>query len=403
MNVGYKGISLELILQALFMNLLLFDFPTTSTNFASTPGQCRNSLKKLKKIVVNWSIMLLVTLVLAEIAVRIWEASMGVHNAYKFDVYRPNPNGTGSLRLKPDMDATLNVEGQAITMKTNSMGMAWREVDPKQKNGKQRVAFIGDSFTMGLYAADVEHSFVGITDSMLLPLGYEVLNFGVGGYGWKDMTLILDEEVRKFQPDHVVLSTFIGNDIWDSERGLLPESAIAGDKKSSGSTLYDWSALFRLYSNFRTAMLLQKLKQEDPFIPKIDMASDRLYVEGAHAPMPDSLRGVIRNNLAEIGKMKALCDSMGATFQVISLPFEDQVYSKMERGDDFDVYSPQSYLSEYCAMDSIPYFDVLPALRKHAFDTKERLYYIWDPHFNPAGHRQAGHAMGRWLLNALQK
>ena len=94
-----------------------------------------------------------------------------------------NPAGTGSYRLRPNLDLETRVGSSPIRIKTNSHGMHWRETALSATPGRQRVVFLGDSFTFGCWATHSSRSFVGVFESKLPSHGFEALNFGVGGYG----------------------------------------------------------------------------------------------------------------------------------------------------------------------------------------------------------------------------
>lgn len=71
------------------------------------------------------------------------------------------------------------------------------------RSDKIRVAFIGDSY---IYGAEVSYkeSLVGLVDIGLDTIDYEVMNFGVGGYGMDQAYLRLKHEVLDFHPDWVI-------------------------------------------------------------------------------------------------------------------------------------------------------------------------------------------------------
>lgn len=135
------------------------------------------------------------------------------------NLYMANPNRAGSFRLKPNLDIITKVGARDVIIKTNSHGMRWREVSLDIPQTKKRVAFMGDSFTFGLWADKVENSLVGVFDALLESHNFEVLNFGVPAYGFEDMELQIKEHVLPFQPDYIVLMFYSGNDFLDTYLG----------------------------------------------------------------------------------------------------------------------------------------------------------------------------------------
>ena len=119
-------------------------------------------------------------------------------------LFRENPNRTGSYRLKPDLDITTEFRARLMTIRTNSHGMRWSEVSYDKPLETERIAFVGDSSTFGVWADKIENSFVGIFDPLMDSKKFEVLNFGVPGYGLMDMELQIKEQVLFFKPDYII-------------------------------------------------------------------------------------------------------------------------------------------------------------------------------------------------------
>ena len=121
-----------------------------------------------------------------------------------FKVFRENPNDTGSYRLIPHLDYRFEYQigdkKAYFIIKTNSHGMRWRPVPLEGLPNRKRIAFVGDSFTFGESADKVENSFVGVFDRLIDNEAYEVLNFGVDGYGFDDMELQIREDIFPFRP-----------------------------------------------------------------------------------------------------------------------------------------------------------------------------------------------------------
>ncbi len=95
--------------------------------------------------------------------------------------------------------------GDGLT--TNSRRLrGTRELDTAKTPGVQRIAVFGDSFTYGLGMADGE-TFCARLEAALAPI--EVLNFGVNGYGTDQQYLYWSWEGARYQPDIVLLASFV--------------------------------------------------------------------------------------------------------------------------------------------------------------------------------------------------
>lgn len=105
---------------------------------------------------------------------------------------------------------------QKVDIKTNSHGM--RDAEPRELDAdtSSRIVALGDSFTFGFGAAG-EDVWPMQLERMLDALGLnknrplDVLNFGVGGYGTIDESLVLKHKAMAWEPDLVVLAYFLND------------------------------------------------------------------------------------------------------------------------------------------------------------------------------------------------
>ncbi len=100
-----------------------------------------------------------------------------------------------------------------IFVKNNSVGFRDRDHGPK---GKPRIIFLGDSFVWG-YDVEQKERFTEKLQK-LLP-DYEILNFGVSGYGSDQEYLILKKYFYRYKPD-IVFLMFEDNDRDDNSTNV---------------------------------------------------------------------------------------------------------------------------------------------------------------------------------------
>jgi lysophospholipase L1-like esterase len=106
--------------------------------------------------------------------------------------------------------------GNAVRHATNSAGFRGAEFGEGKPPGTIRLAFIGDSFTFG-EGVHFEDTFPEATARLLQKefadrsIGFESLNFGVGGYNAVQSLSLLKHLALSFRPDAVVL-TYVLND-----------------------------------------------------------------------------------------------------------------------------------------------------------------------------------------------
>lgn len=120
---------------------------------------------------------------------------------------------TGLRLLKPNSV----FRGQKVTLRANSLGLRSPEIAPERMPGSWRIAVIGASTVMGLYASDTETTFPARLEQRLRheypQRRVEVVNAGIMGYDLKDQQRMLETRVAALKPDLVVLYSGF-NDFW---------------------------------------------------------------------------------------------------------------------------------------------------------------------------------------------
>ena len=349
---------------------------------------------------------LVVSLVVGDLALRI------EFPQERLGIFMENPSGAGSYRLKPDLEIDIEVDGRNVKFRTNSLGMAWREISRTKQPGITRVAFVGDSFTMGQWADDFSHSFVGVFDHLHND-DIEVLNFGVAGYGFSDVELLLEEEVLSFSPDYVILAEFNGNDFLDTYLGIeryelvealdvdpdvllekVPVEFIESAQPESGLAGGIRGYLFRsplatlIFGNWRSVLPRYSVDfQAGRYINNTTFWSRTEYPPFAVAAADTSLK--------VLQKIHSLVEGTDADLAIVAIPTIQQVYAEIPVAEDYDIALPQQLIKDFSANLSISYLDLLPEMRRQA-PTSE-LYVRGDGHFNNEGHRLAGEVISAFF------
>lgn len=332
-----------------------------------------------------------------------------------------NAAGTGSYRLRPNLDLETRVEATRVRIVTNSHGMPWRETRVKG-DGRPRVAFLGDSFTFGSWARDSAHSFVGVFESRVAPEGLEALNFGVGGYGLLDEELLLQESVLEFEPSYVVLVMYTGNDFRDTWLGLNRERIVNGTARLNEATLKARVPPEQLVEDPTLALECpprpwRKIAQNSaaferlaPLLLLEDLCvrfrpNRNFFMPGFWSGRPPS--GVAlqarQSVLDALSRMNDLLHARNVRFAVVALPTSDQVYAREPAGRGFDTSLPQSAVETFCGDRRIPYLDLLPLLRDHPTFFRRRLYFKNDVHLNDFGHSRVGQLIADWFLARVRR
>lgn len=367
-------------------------------------------------------------LLIAELGLRYLEWST-ITNQSQLYLFRPNPNGTGSYRLRTNLSIRFRIGVSSFNLRTNSHGMPWKELSVEKPAGCYRIAFVGDSFTFGCWAQRMEDNFVGQVETLLTAKNrsLEILNFGVGGYGFDDEELLIREEVVRFSPDVIVLCSFNGNDFRDTFLGLKkydvsqgtarysrgamdrvppefrPPDEEPADASARGHMPF-WSAgsaIYRLQDKSWQAHLAAiESEPMSPFVPKLLFTE---YTFWSYRPLPPVGVRAMEISLDVLGRIQQFSRDHRIGLMIVTIPFREQVYSREISGSKYDIRFPQKYVRDFALANHIPYCDLLPALRRQVTANRPSTYLAGDIHFNNIGHRIAGQVISDWLAQELPR
>jgi lysophospholipase L1-like esterase len=108
-------------------------------------------------------------------------------------------------------------------------------------------------------------------------------------------------------------------------------------------------------------------------------------------------------SLGTLRRINRLCVNHGIKLGIAAIPYMEQVYSRDEKGENYDIRLPQRYLEEVCEKENSPYLDLLPLLRRETRVGRRTLYAPGDPHLNNEGHTVLGEALADWLRRLLER
>ena len=328
-----------------------------------------------------------------------------------------NPRGTGSYRLQPNYQRVTRIGGREVRVSTNRHGMPWRDVSVEKRDRRRRIAFVGDSFTFGCWADSYEKAFVGVFDRSVSAERFEVLNFGVGGYGLSDMELQIQEEVIGFSPTFVIAVVFTGNDFRDTLLGTHKEDLVDGTARLNDANLrarvpeeylgFDGTlsnACDRESTVLRWLDELSAFRLLSPVLGLENLCIDfavnqnfRMYTFWSQYPYPELAIEGKDTVLSTLERMDRDLEARDVRLAIVALPMMEQVCARVPVGEDYDIEFPQAYLHLFARERDIPYIDLLPVLRAHVERTNERLYLAGDTHLNNRGHQLVGEALADWF------
>ncbi|MBI4451961.1 SGNH/GDSL hydrolase family protein [Candidatus Woesearchaeota archaeon] len=174
---------------------------------------------------------ILVFLIMLEIALRL--AGIGPQKYPK--IFMKSQNQKLIYELMPN--GSIIMDGINITI--NSKGMRDYEYGYKKNKDTVRIAVIGDSVTAA-FQVELDDSYPKALERKLNSKNkngnYEVLNFGINGYGIEQETELLKAKAIQFDPDILVIG-YILNDPEPSP-GLIGQFKTLEDRKGNRCMVY---------------------------------------------------------------------------------------------------------------------------------------------------------------------
>jgi lysophospholipase L1-like esterase len=273
------------------------------------------------------------------------------------EIYAYKPNGK-LLYHYPDNPRGYFSEENEVSGTINAKGFRGPDKAFEKTNGTVRIAFLGDSFTLG----------VGVKDNDTLPASFEhvikskypnteVLNFGISASSTIRQIKLIEEYVIKFEPDIVVIVLFLNDANLMGTYNFLSRPKVL--------------ARVRKYSFFINAFVG---RSEKYFLHKkmIRYYKDS-YIEGSSGW--EAVKTALR-------KGQSLSEKNDFQFIVALYPILFQL------DDRHSFRNIHRIIEDYCASLKIPFVDLLNGFigKKHS----ELWVHPVDHHPNEVAHRIAG-------------
>lgn len=358
-------------------------------------------------------------------------------------------------RLRPDAHYVHTTrEDVPIQVETNSLGLRDEEHLYRKPSGLYRILILGDSFTEALDVT-LKESFPFRLEQCLnqkLATPIEVINGGVSGYGPIEQYLFYMDEGIKYQPDLVLLATYVGNDLndLDSAADSRATRAFGGYRVTlaeNGRLVWHWqnwengygapispvqlflrqhSRLYRLLAHPESkiygqyAELVEKLRHrlrpEAPEPAPPPWYVYRHYQHFADNPLvPAKMQQIWAIFQALIAQLHARVNTADSQMAAVIIPTEYQVYPDILEAtlEDFaasyqiqsisshwDIDEPDRTLMSYFESQQIPALDLLPYFREHDRLGGSSLYFEGDfpQHLNRDGQKLTGDVLCDWLV-----
>jgi lysophospholipase L1-like esterase len=345
--------------------------------------------------------------------------------------FRPNAEG---------WNTSLRGEYSAY-VKINSKGLRDREYSYHKGADAFRILVLGDSFTVGLQLPEAE-TFPKLLEAQLNRYNpqtkFEVINAGVIGYSTDKQLAYFSQEGYKYQPDLVILAFFIGNDLTDNiwhalyrlEHGqLVPNPPLRQEARftpvwaKEGTAfrnvrnfLYRNSRLYSVSIELLTLSTVQKIPGLTQFLISMGLIEITQPVINygniyAFRYLPDIAWETTK---ALILQLKQEVESRDSQLLVLILPDETDIdarrrqeiletYAYLIKQETLQAPPPTRRLADILDRADIAYLQLLPALQTSFQESQTPLYYPYDGHWTPAGHRVAAQAIYDYLIKNPDK
>lgn len=269
-----------------------------------------------------------------------------------------------------------------VTYRSNSWGYFDREWRKTKPPGTVRIAFFGDSFTMG-HGVEPERAFPRLVEAPLRKRWgrpVETMNFGIWGSGTLDEKEYVADALA-FDPDEVVVCFYI-NDVFDNvryrdekERGAAFKSneEMAAERASGGQRM-----LLRLKETLNARSRAFAFVTERTKNLRDALGLVTYPLEGVFTGKCDDL---LKETAGDLNAIAAELAAKGIPLTVVYLPAKVQVSVKHAPGD-FDLELPNRLLA--AGVKGLVWIDLTEDFR----GVSEELWFR-EGHFNERGHELA--------------
>lgn len=380
---------------------------------------------KEKKFTITATILTIICLsVIVELGLRLYEKVL----EDKREVRLMQGDDELGWRMLPNVNVVRQIDGVRVLIKTNSMGWAYPESHGfsgrmKESTSKRyKIMTIGDSYTFGAFTSEgFYNAYPNLIQSNLSKKGYyvEVVNFGVGGYGFDNYEAVVKKYVKQVKPNLIIIGAFNGNDFSDTYYGMNSYKVKDGvavrtnkekDEQLKGhiakrkfrEILNDIFATYRFFRPTfkRIAVRLGLIKDENYFdkfqidLKQIDFKS---YSVWSKINYTKEQQNAVSKSLIYLDSIKRLVRYYGSVFLVVTIPYAGQIYNRFAANGSHDIKFPQEYIKDFCYKNNVHYLDLLPGFRN-----SNNIKYYWssDPHFNDLGHKKAAQMITEYIISA---
>jgi hypothetical protein len=295
-------------------------------------------------------------------------------------------------RLRPNAHARYTTVEFSTDLKINAQGVRDdQDIGPKAPN-ERRVVILGDSLALSVQVP-LGETFGKQLEARLNAAGggdhWRVINGGVQGYSPVEEWLFYEHVAAAFQPDVVLIVTFVGNDAveaYDRESWIdagHPPPVSTSDRALTRLRRYTRSSMVLQYVRLRVDLLRSKFSTPAPERPLVSYATDP-PIEVTHG-LEVTRRAVdlIAKRASAAGARTAIA-LMPARFQTDDDDYGRFVDIIRAAGGTFERNAASQRFAAALAPLGLPMIDLQPALA--AQPDRSGLFFQRNIHLTPRGH-----------------
>jgi len=283
---------------------------------------------------------------------------------------------------------------------------------------------LGDSFTMGKGVEDDQTFSVLLEESLNKGKAIcnadtiAVLNAGVDSYAPILSFIQLSRDLDPLEPDMVVLnldvSDLIQETVYRKQAVYGSDGVIIGVPGPEGKMLFNERIRAWIENNLYITRLLlfytNKLLEYKDFTVR-RMVTQANFEIAKHTLTEDTDRREEQwqNLFDSIRKIKRYCDDKSMKFLLTIYPWGHQVNEKEWIPGRYNFIADNAKVSdnsvhtiqEFAADNNIQLLNLFPLFR--SYSGKPALYFSYDPHFTPDGHKLMAIGLAQYLLDKYWK
>jgi len=323
----------------------------------------------------------------------------------------------------PDYEGDFFVEEiqEHVRLRFNRDGFRGEDRPVGKQPGTIRVALMGDSMIAGLALVEEKllTSHLQQTLNANRPdVNWEVMNFGVSGASTAQQIALYREVVSKYEPDIVLSTFFVGNDLSDNSKRFSSNPRIYFDfdrddnfyqlpysvSRSKVSHWLNRNSRFYVWQKRATQLARRSVRKSSRRSGATNWVYSKVDSDDSKHAWRVTAKAVetLRDEVTEHGKTFAVV-VMPEAAQVYNELFEEVLVASGDMQQDLDVDQPDNRLREICDGLDVACWSIAADFRGYAssrsFREKDEWLFLYGRgHLNEAGHRVAAASLQRFLL-----